>query len=69
MSHDPDIDGFMPNDGEHVPRMPRPRAKPRTRSRAADPDDFDAKMTRIIEDIMRRDGGSLTQMRYRGRGR
>lgn len=64
---------FVPRNGEDyeagVPnikkRAPERKGKPRKATEA----DLDAAMKRIVADILRRDGQSLSEIRYRGKGR
>lgn len=62
---------FNPRNGEDfIPGVPKPRkperaGKPRLSTEA----DLQAAMDRIVADIQARDGQTLSEIRYRGKGR
>lgn len=64
---------FNPRDGEdYTPLVPNVRKRAPERKgkpRAAQHDEISASLSRIIDDILERDGRNLRAMKYRGRGR
>jgi hypothetical protein len=62
---------FNPNRSEDfIPGVPKPRKPERVgKPRRATEADLKAAMDRIVADILRRDGQSLSEIRYRGKGR
>lgn len=62
---------FNPNRSEDfIPGVPKPRKPERVgKPRAAQEADLSARMDAIVRSIIERDGGSLSAMRFRGKGR